>query len=139
MKGDNKPQRQYIYQIKMLFPVIKKSERRYLKKLHLMIDDYCEANPNISLETLYKEFGIPSDIVNEYYSDKDIHDTVKQIKHRLITKRILLCGVVVLLIVLATYCFGSWIIYKTRKDINSHDIYSSYEEYAESLEGDSDE
>ncbi|MCD8380888.1 MAG: DUF6120 family protein [Lachnospiraceae bacterium] len=135
MKEANKIQRQYIAQIKTLFPIIDRQERTYLKKLQLLIEDYCRENQNISIETLYKEFGVPSDIVNGFYSEMDIADSVKRIRRNIIAKKSFRYGIVVLLVILITYCVGMGIVYKTRKDINSHKIYNNSEEYVESLEG----
>lgn len=64
----NKLCKTYIRRVKTLFPLMGKSERKYIKILKTNINDYLVDTPNSNINDLYKEFGSPKDIMNSYYS-----------------------------------------------------------------------
>ena len=71
--------KQYIKNAKTLFPIIGKTEKEYLKKLELNVQDYCEESSVSSIEELYRDFGSPSEVVNSYFSSVDLDYLLKRI------------------------------------------------------------
>lgn len=76
----NKLCKTYIRRVKTLFPLMGKSERKYIKILKTNINDYLVDTPNSNINDLYKEFGNPKDIMNSYYSTIDIDNVIKKIR-----------------------------------------------------------
>ena len=76
----NKLCKTYIRRVKTLFPLMGKSERKYIKILKTNINDYLVDTPNSNINDLYKEFGSPKDIMNSYYSTIDIDNVIKKIR-----------------------------------------------------------
>lgn len=64
--------RKYMNEVKVLFPIIRKTEKTYLRQMKQNIDDYCEQATVSSMEDLYEKFGKPQDIVCHYYSIMDM-------------------------------------------------------------------
>ena len=71
--------KQYIKQVKTLFPIMSKKERAYIKNLSSDLEDFCEEESIPSLDVLYAQFGAPLDTVNNYFSSIDTNDTIKRI------------------------------------------------------------
>ena len=76
----NKLCKTYIRRVKTLFPLMGKSERKYIKILKTNINDYLVDTPNSNINDLYKEFGSPKHIMNSYYSTIDIDNVIKKIR-----------------------------------------------------------
>lgn len=76
----NKICREYILEIKALFPIKRKPEREYIKKLASDIEDYCEEENVTSKQELYENYGKPNEIVNNYFSAVDTEYIAKQIR-----------------------------------------------------------
>ena len=53
----NKLCKEYINEIKAMFPVKGKEERKYIKNLSKDIEDYCEEADATTKEELYKNYG----------------------------------------------------------------------------------
>lgn len=60
--------KQYISEVKAFFPIMGKSEKKYIEKLKSNVENYCEEAQAVSKEDLYKSYGLPNEVVNEYYS-----------------------------------------------------------------------
>ena len=72
--------KQYICEVKSLFPSKGKQERDYLKKLSITIDEYCEEEQINNKQAIYEKYGKPIDIVYDYYSALDTEAIVKKIR-----------------------------------------------------------
>lgn len=97
--------KQYISDVKTLFPILGKDERQYISILSTNIEDFC-ANAHIeSREDLYSEFGNPADTVNTYFSSLPITDTVKKIR---ITKWIKVTIIAILVIATCVSITGTF-------------------------------
>lgn len=93
----NKICKEYISEIKALFPIKRKPEKDYIKKIADDVADYCEEANVTSKQELYDNYGRPNDVVNNYFATVDTEYIVKQIS----TKR-LLKNFLVIMLVLAT-------------------------------------
>lgn len=80
--------KQYIKQVKMLFPLMGKQERTYIKNLTSNLEDFCEEESIQSLDELYAQFGDPADTLNNYFSSLDTADIVQRISISKCFKRI---------------------------------------------------
>lgn len=99
----------YINDIKLLFPVIRKTEKTYLQQMKQNIDDYCEQSTVSSMEELYEEFGKPQEVVYNYYSMMDMMPLFSYIRLRRILKLFL---IFVCAIIFAITLFSSVILYQ---------------------------
>lgn len=57
-----------------------KSEKRYVTKLKANIESYCEDEEITTKEELYEKYGLPNNVVNDYFSAADTEYIVKKIK-----------------------------------------------------------
>ena len=76
----NKYTKQYISEVKALFPSKGKNERQYIKKLAITVDEFCEEESIKNKLIIYKKIGKPIDIVYDYYSALDTEAIVKKIR-----------------------------------------------------------
>lgn len=116
--------KQYIKNTKAFFPVIGKQEKKYLKRLELHIQDYCEDNSVSSLDDLYQNFGTPAEVLNTYYLTVDTEYILKQVKKSHIIKTCLIILITSCLIMTVFHCA---IKYRTQKIFEEQQIFS--EEY----------
>lgn len=72
-----------------------KEEKKYIAHLSIEVEDCLNNDSLQNLDTLYKKFGNPSDVVNNYFR---LFDTDKLIKRIRISKWIK-CGIVIFLVV----------------------------------------
>lgn len=77
----NKVYNKYISNVKALFPVKGKAEKKYINNFKINVLDYVEENDVTSEEVLHAEFGTPSEVVNTYFSSVDSEYVVKRVKH----------------------------------------------------------
>ena len=94
----------YIGNVNAMFPIMGKSEKRYVKTLSLNVDDFLEDATESSLETLYKEFGRPEEVIKEYYENTDTEKIIKRIKISKYKKRFFAVLTVCLLISTVIFC-----------------------------------
>ena len=71
--------RKYIRQCRILFPVYGKSERTFLNRLKIQINEHLDLFPNLSYEELVKQFGTPKEVIMEYYANADDDYLLKKI------------------------------------------------------------
>lgn len=116
----NKISKEYISEVKTLFPIMGKSEKKYISNLKTTVEDYCGNVDITSKETLYENFGTPNDVVNSYYSTVDINYIIKKIKS---AKYIKICFTIILILAIvavSTYCLIS---YSEHKDFENDNIF----------------
>ena len=76
----NKICKKYIYEIRALFPIKTRSERRYLKKLASDVDTYCTNESISSKQDLYQIFGTPQEVTFNYVSALDTKFIIKRLR-----------------------------------------------------------
>ncbi len=120
----NKYIKQYCKHVETLFPVIKKEERLYLNKLENQLEDFCDEHPIHSLNQLYDEYGVPSNIVNDYYSSLDTDRVIERIKQAKIARVIILFMLILTLLASTVAVTKSVLYYKAYQEaianINGH-------------------
>ncbi len=87
--------KQYLREVKALFPSKGKKERDYLKKLSITIEEYCEEEQINNKQAIYEKYGKPIDIVYDYYSSLDVEIIVRKIR----LSKIVRTGVVIIVVV----------------------------------------
>ncbi len=93
----NKICKEYMGNVKALFPIVKKQEKLFLKKLSTDVEQFCEdANINSKLD-LYDNYGTPYEVVSNYLSTVDTDYIVKQLRVSKLVRK-----VTVVLMILAT-------------------------------------
>ena len=74
--------RKYIRQCRTLFPVYGKSERTFLNRLKVQINEHLELFPDLSYEELVKQFGTPKEVIMEYYANADDDYLLKKLMYQ---------------------------------------------------------
>ena len=72
--------RQYHSDIKSFFPIMGNPEKKYLLKLMISVEDYCDEEHVTTIEELYEGFGSPSDVVSTYLEHTDTSVLMKRIR-----------------------------------------------------------
>lgn len=104
-KTQNNPfSHKYIHDIKALFPIIRRTEKIYLRQMKQNIDDYCTCYPVSSMEEIYLEFGKPEDVVHDYYSLMDMAPLFTSIRIRHTIKNFLTFICVILFAITLFVC-----------------------------------
>jgi len=118
----NKLCRTYIRKVKLLFPVMSKYERKYIKAITINVNDYLADVPESTIDDLYKEFGTPKDIIDSYYSTVNTDDVIKKIR---ISKYIKL------ILILLTICLLSLTIMKIYIQYEGHKVFMEEQIHSE--------
>lgn len=100
----NKVCREYISEIKALFPIKRKPERDYINKLASDIADYSEEANVTTKQELYENYGKPNDVVKSYLSTVDTEYIVKQIKVTRYIKAFIIAMLVLATIATSALC-----------------------------------
>lgn len=66
--------RRYILEIKAVCPFRDRIERKYLSWFLNNVRMYCEENDVQDIDELYRKFGTPNEVVNNYLTGMDIED-----------------------------------------------------------------
>ena len=65
--------KQYFKKIKLLMPVYRKQEKRFLKDFQSSVYDFADAHPDSTLDTLFAHFSTPDEIVMDYLASNDLY------------------------------------------------------------------
>jgi hypothetical protein len=69
----------YLKQIKSLFPVYGKYEKRFLMDFEKSIQGYLESDSEMTIEKAISHFGSPADIIQDYMENIDSDDLIKRV------------------------------------------------------------
>lgn len=104
----NKLCKEYIKEVKAMFPVKGKKERKYIKQLSKDIEDYCEESNATTKEELYENYGNPVDVVAEYFSAIGAPYVIKKIRTSKYIKALIAVIIVVILVLSTVYGVVLW-------------------------------
>lgn len=104
----NKLCKEYINEIKAMFPVKGIEERKYIKNLSKDIEDYCEEADATTKEELYKNYGNPVDVVAEYFSATGVPYVIKKLKISKYIKSLIAVIIAVILVLSTVYGVILW-------------------------------
>lgn len=99
----NKLSKQYIANVKSLFPIMGKTEKDYIHSLSVDVEEYCSEENVQTIQELYEHYGLPNDVVNTYFSISDTQTIIKKIQTSKWIKRIS-----VMIIIIVALAFGLW-------------------------------
>ena len=109
----------YVRQVKHLFPFFSQTEKAYLERLQLNLEDCFEGQEPNSMEAVIAQMGRPESVVEEYLDQMNISHvedhTRKSAKWRIATT----CVALILLIIVA---------------ITSVLVWNSYEEFLQRID-----
>lgn len=94
--------KEYFKQIRLLFPILGKEERKFLSDFEDTAIEYVESHPGCSLDDIKERFGEPEDVVHDYITMLDQFQLCKRINLRNLIKRAILF-ILLLVIVLVSY------------------------------------
>lgn len=100
----NKQCKEYINEVKSMFPVKGIQERKYIKNLKKDIEDYCEEANTTTKDDLYENYGNPIDIVSEYFSATGTSYVIKKIRFGKYIRTLIAVIIALVLIVSSIYC-----------------------------------
>ena len=104
----NKLCKEYIKEVKAMFPVKGKKERKYIKQLNKDIEDYCEESNATTKEELYENYGNPVDVVAEYFSAIGAPYVIKKIRISKYIKALIAVIIAVILVLSTVYGVVLW-------------------------------
>lgn len=104
----NKLCKEYIKEVKAMFPVKGKKERKYIKQLSKDIEDYCEESNATTKEELYENYGNPVDVVAEYFSAIGAPYVIKKIRISKYIKALIAIIIAVILVLSTVYGVVLW-------------------------------
>ena len=90
----------YLKSVKKLFPIYGKKERQYIKNLQMPLQEYAEEKEDLSYEELTEEFGTPSHVISEYFSEVDDEYLFRQLRIRGYVKKFLIFVLVAFVILI---------------------------------------
>ena len=116
--------KQYIDQVKTLFPVMGKPEKEYIRGLALQVEEVCKEQGISNLETLYGEFDRPEDVVRGYISQLDTEEVVQRIRRTRLL-RILVTWIVIAALAVTAAAVTKTVLYhmayqKTLDSLNGY-------------------
>jgi hypothetical protein len=115
LNGDFK---RYFKEIKSLFPVFGKAEKRFFSEFRGDVTDYASLHPELSSSEVVAYFGEPTAIVANYLTETDAAVLLQQVKR---TKWIKYC--VIIIIALAVILSGIRAAFLYRSFIEGRDAY----------------
>ncbi len=123
----NKVCKEYIKEIKAIFPYKGKKERAYIKNLYNDIENFCEdANPTTK-EEFYENYGKPNEVVNEYLSAVGTEYIVKKIRIANYIKAlivIIMAGFIVTSTIIAINSMREYEIFKQEQMVYADEVES---------------
>lgn len=104
MKSNSSLIKDYLKTVKSTFPTFGKFEKKYLSDLEVHLHEYIDENPSATYDDLISEFGTPSSIISEYFSEIDEHYLLRQLKIRNHIKHFIFI-IVILALFLDGWCY----------------------------------
>jgi hypothetical protein len=96
--------KEYLQEVKSLFPIKSKKERKYISNLGKDIEIFCKETNVISKEGLYVKYGNPIDVVKEYFNSIDTSYVVKKVNIAKYIKAFVAAILVLALIASSVFC-----------------------------------
>lgn len=106
--------------VKAIFPIIGKNELEYLDQIKAALINYYDENAPDSIESIYRDFGTPMEILHNYYESTDIDSLIKRIYKIRLKKHIAICLVILLAVIAGTFTIKSYLVYQTLEHEKNH-------------------
>lgn len=109
----NKICKQYISEVKTFFPIMGNVEKDYIAKLRTNVDNFCDEADISTKEELYKQYGLPNNVANDYYSTVETEEIIKRIHISKYVKYSIIILLVLAVLATSVYCITLQHIYQT--------------------------
>ncbi len=108
--------KEYIAEIKTLFPIKRKQEKEYIKKLAMDVESYC-IDADIKDKTeLYENYGKPYEVVSNYISTIDTDDVIKRLKMGKFIRAAVIVSLAILTVAVAVFGIYMHHIYRVLEE-----------------------
>lgn len=101
--------KKYINDIKSNFPMFENNDKIFMEELMVRIDSFSENYPNATYDDYVLIFGLPSEIISEYYknmSDNELVYKMNRNKSKIIPLLVGLFLLITLFILFSSYLEG---------------------------------
>ena len=68
---EQKETAKYFKQIRLLLPIYRKQEKKFIGDLKAIVDEYINENPECSYDDITERFETPTEVVHNYISSID--------------------------------------------------------------------
>lgn len=117
--------RKYLRELRCAFPVFRKPEKIFYHDFQNNIEEYENRTPDLTRTDLEEKFGLPKEVVADYYDNMGAGTYMKLMKKTKYAKLILLVCVVFALI---SFLFQTYSINQMRKEVSNTTIVSEVSE-----------
>lgn len=104
--------KKYYKDIKKLFPIHGKKEKKFLNNIKEQINEYKYENPQATYEEYSQMIGTPIDIVISYYQESDSTYLLKRIN---IKRMLIYVCVICITFIALTSCYEMYTVYKAKQ------------------------
>ena len=108
----NKICKAYISEVKTFFPLLGKDERDYINKLKTNVDSFCDEVDISTKEELYEQYGMPKDVMYDYYPTIDTNSIIKRIRVSRYIKCLIVIFFILSIFAVSSYCIALYHDYK---------------------------
>lgn len=105
--------KQYLREIKALFPIKQKPEKEYLKKLLANVDDYCEDANVATKQDLYDNYGTPAEVAGNYITSMDTDVLMKRLKVSRSVRVCIVTLIAAIIVSIGAYCLNQYLMQKS--------------------------
>lgn len=113
--------KKYLQELRLAFPVFRKSERRFYNDFRDNIEEYQNISQNITRKDLDTKFGCPKEVVVEYFNNMGAA-TYMKLMHK--TKYTKILVFIVFLFLAVSFLFQTYSINQMRKEVRDTKIVS---------------
>lgn len=113
----------YFKQLRLLLPIYRKQEKKFIADLKAAVDEYADANPDCSYDDIVSRFEAPAEVVHNYISSMDENDLYNALSSRKLLKRFIAFAVAIILVAFALWC---GVLYKAHIDSKNSVITQEY-------------
>ncbi len=113
---ENKILRKYIKAVRGLFPFYETYEKQYTDNLEVHLREYLADHPEAAYTDIVEEFGLPSSVVSEYFSEIEEEYLFKHLEQKKYVKRVMILVIIIIFV------------------INGYNFHRAYLNYLQALE-----
>lgn len=110
--------KKYLKAVRGLFPFYETYEKQYTDNLEVHLREYLADHPEAAYTDIVEEFGLPSSVVSEYFSEIEEKYLFKHLEQKKYVKRVMLLFVIVVLVINGYYYHKAYNDYINLKDSN---------------------
>lgn len=110
--------KKYLKAVRGLFPFYETYEKQYTDNLEVHLREYLADHPEAAYTDIVEEFGLPSSVVSEYFSEIEEEYLFKHLEQKKYVKRVMLLFVIVVLVINGYYYHKAYNDYINLKDSN---------------------